>query len=103
MSLTPALGVWALTDSLSPCHWSSLSILTRFSHPPRCGQRVGEREREPGDGIEMNEREREEQGETEEKTIKFVMQILGNRDMFREGSETFFWLQKYSQVSVSEP
>lgn len=28
-------------DWLSPCHWSSLSILTRFGHPLRCGQRVG--------------------------------------------------------------
>lgn len=32
-------------DWLSPCHWSSLSILTRFGHPACCGQRVGERGR----------------------------------------------------------
>lgn len=50
-------------DWLSPCHWSSLSILTRFGHPLRCGQRVGERGRytrcstAPGDKIKMNERE----------------------------------------------
>lgn len=29
-------------DWLSPCHWSSLSILTRFGHPLCCGQRVGD-------------------------------------------------------------
>lgn len=50
-------------DWLSPCHWSSLSILTRFGHPLRCGQRVGERGRytrcstAPADKIKMNERE----------------------------------------------
>lgn len=50
-------------DWLSPCHWSSLSILTRFGHPLRCGRRVGERGRHtrcstaPGDRIKMNERE----------------------------------------------
>lgn len=49
--------------ALSPCHWSSLSILTRFGHPLRCGQRVGERGRyircstAPGDRIKMNERD----------------------------------------------
>lgn len=50
-------------DWLSPCHWSSLSILTRFGHPLRCGWRVGESGRytrcstAPGDKIKMNERE----------------------------------------------
>lgn len=50
-------------DWLSPCHWSSLSILTRFAPPLRCGQRVGERGRyircstARGDEIKMNERE----------------------------------------------
>lgn len=35
--------------------------------------------------------------------MKFVTQLLGNHDMFEEGFETFFWLEKYSQVESSEP
>lgn len=59
-------------DWLSPCHWSSLSILTRFGHPLRCGQRVGERGRyircstALGDEIKMNERERKTKRDGEE-------------------------------------
>lgn len=59
-----------------------------------------------GDGIKVKERESKEKGETrrdkEEKTMKFVKQLLGNHDMFGEGFEIFFWLKKYSQVE-SEP
>lgn len=58
-------------DWLSPCHWSSLSILTRFGHPLRCGQRVGERGRytrcstAPADK-KMNERESKTKKDGEE-------------------------------------
>lgn len=85
LSLTPCPGCLGI-DWLSPCHWSSLSILTRFGHPLRCGQRVGERGRytrcstAPGDKIKMNVRESKTKsdGEENDRVKLCVKQLVSN-------------------------
>lgn len=85
LSLTPCPGCLGI-DWLSPCHWSSLSILTRFGHPLRCGQGVGERGRytrcstAPGDKIKMNERESKTKrdGEENDGGRQCVKQLVSN-------------------------
>lgn len=84
LSLTPCPGCLGI-DWLSPCHWSSLSILTRFGHPLSCGQRVGERGRYTrcstalGDKIKMNERESKTKrdGEENDRGRQCVKQLVG--------------------------
>ncbi|TNN89228.1 hypothetical protein EYF80_000516 [Liparis tanakae] len=73
-------------DWLSPCHWSSLSILTRFGHPLCCGQGVGERGRytrcstAPGDKIKTNARESKtkKDGEENDGGRQRVKQLVSN-------------------------
>lgn len=87
-------------DWLSPCHWSSLSILTRFGHPLRCGQRVGERGRytrcsaAPGDKIKMNERQSKTKrnGEENDGGRQCVKQLVTNLIRLLHFSKAFLVL-----------
>lgn len=86
LSLTPCPGCLGI-DWLAPCHWSSLSILTRFGHPLRCGQRVGgwvggvryvRRLTAPGDKVKRHERKRGQR----KQGMRGVCEPAGQQQMF---------------------